>query len=161
RLLRMIRKFLQAGMMSNGIGVARREGTPQGGPLSPLLANVLLDDLDKELEKRGHRFCRYADDCNIYVQTEVAGNRVMKSVTEFLERKLKLKVNLEKSAVAPTEERKFLGHRILKGGKLGIAPKSLKRAKDKIRELTGRTRGESLEKVVKRLNSFLNGWVVY
>lgn len=161
RLLRIIRKFLQAGMMSNGVCVARYEGTPQGGPLSPLLANVLLDELDKELEKRGHRFCRYADDCNIYVRTEEAGNRVMKSVTEFLARKLKLKVNQEKSAVAPTEERKFLGHRILKDGKLGIAPKNLKRAKDKIRELTGRNRGESLEKVVKRLNSYLSGWVVY
>jgi RNA-directed DNA polymerase len=116
RLLRIIRRFLEAGLMQNGICVARDEGTPQGGPLSPLLANLLLDDLDKELERRGHRFCRYADDCNIYVRTMKAGERVMASVIRFLERKLKLKVNREKSAVAPVHERKFLGYRLLDGG---------------------------------------------
>lgn len=161
RLLRIVRRFLQAGLMSNGVCAERREGTPQGGPLSPILANLLLDDLDKELEKRGHRFCRYADDCNIYVKTEEAGKRVMDSITQFIERKLKLKVNREKSAVAPGDERKFLGHRLLSGGRLGIAPKSLKRAKKKIREITKRNRGKSLEYIVTELNSFLQGWVVY
>ncbi len=161
RLLRIVRRFLQAGMMSNGVCVARHEGTPQGGPLSPLLANLLLDDLDKELEKRGHCFCRYADDCNIYVVTETAGKRVMDSITQFIERKLKLKVNRDKSAVAPVWERKFLGHRLLLGGKLGIAPKSLKRAKKKVREITKRNRSVSLEQMVLELNSFLQGWVVY
>ena len=116
RLLRIIRRFLQAGMMQDGVCIERHEGTPQGGPLSPLLANLLLDDLDKELERRGHRFCRYADDCNIYVQSQAAGERVMASVTAFLEGKLRLTVNREKSAVAPVGERKFLGHRLLPAG---------------------------------------------
>src|SRR5271154_3286703 len=113
RLLKIIRRFLEAGMMQDGVCVARHEGTPQGGPLSPLLANLLLDDLDQLLESRGHRFCRYADDCNIYVRSLAAGQRVMESVTGFLEGKLKLRVNREKSAVAPVGERKFLGHRLL------------------------------------------------
>src|SRR5439155_8804614 len=129
RVLRLIRRYLQAGMMSEGVTTARREGTPQGGPLSPLLANLLLDDLDKELERRGHCFCRYADDCNIYVQSKAAGERVLASVTRFLEDALRWRVNREKSAVAPIEDRKFLGHRLLRGGTLGIAPKSLERAK--------------------------------
>jgi RNA-directed DNA polymerase len=121
RLLRIIRRFLEAGMMQNGVCIERHEGTPQGGPLSPLLANLLLDDLDKELERRGHRFCRYADDCNIYVQSQAAGERVMASIVEFLEDGLRLKVNRKKSAVAPTKERSFLGHRLLPGGRLGLA----------------------------------------
>lgn len=161
RLLRIVRRFLQAGMMSNGVCVAREEGTPQGGPLSPLLANLLLDDLDKELEKRGHRFCRYADDCNIYVQSQMAGERVLTSVTKFLEGKLKLRVNREKSAVAYVRERKFLGHRLLPGGQLGIAPVSLQRARDRIRQITRRNRGVSLERMIPELNSFLTGWVTY
>jgi RNA-directed DNA polymerase len=161
RLLGIIRRFLQAGMFQHGVCVERYEGTPQGGPLSPLLANLLLDDLDKELEARGHRFCRYADDCNIYVQTKVAGERVMASVTSFLEGKLRLKVNRLKSAVAAVWERKFLGHRLLSGGRLGIAPKSLERAKDRVREITRRNRGVSLERVISELNSFLRGWVQY
>jgi RNA-directed DNA polymerase len=161
RLLKILRRFLQAGMMSQGVNTDRHEGTPQGGPLSPLLANLLLDELDQELEKRGHKFCRYADDCNIYVKTKSAGERVMNSVTQFLELRLKLKVNREKSAVAWTWERKFLGHRLLSGGRLGIAPKSLKAAKDRIRQLTRRNRGESLEKVIHELNRFLLGWVAY
>ena len=140
RLLRIIRRFLQAGMMQDGVCVTRDEGTPQGGPLSPLLSNLLLDDLDRELERRGHCFCRYADDCNIYVRSLAAGQRVMGSVTQFLEGKLRLRVNREKSAVAPVGERKFLGHRLLLNGKLGIAPKSVKRAKDKIRQITRRNR---------------------
>jgi RNA-directed DNA polymerase len=161
RLLRIVRRFLEAGMMRDGVCNERQEGTPQGGPLSPLLANLLLDDLDKELERRGHCFCRYADDCNIYVRTQVAGERVMASVSEFLERKLRLRVNREKSAVALVDERKFLGHRILRDGRLGIAPESLKRAKDRVREITRRNRGISLAAMIQNLNSFLTGWVTY
>jgi len=132
RMLRIIGRFLRAGLMQNGVCVMREEGTPQGGPLSPLLANLLLDDLDKELEKRGHKFCRYADDCNIYVQSEAAGQRVLASVIKFLEGKLKLRVNRDKSAAAPVVERKFLGHRLLRGGRLGIAPQSLERARERL-----------------------------
>lgn len=132
RMLAIIGRFLRAGLMDNGVCMEREEGTPQGGPLSPLLANLLLDDLDKELEARGHRFCRYADDCNIYVQSSKAGERVMTSVTGFLEKKLKLRVNRDKSAVAPTSERKFLGHRLLAGGRLGIASGSLQRARERL-----------------------------
>src|SRR6516164_2668767 len=138
RLLRIIRRFLEAGMMQDGVCIARNEGTPQGGPLSPLLANLLLDDLDKELERRGHCFCRYADDCNIYVRSKAAGERVLASATRFLEGVLRLRVNREKSAVASIEERKFLGYRLLSGGRLGIAPKSLDRAKDRVRQITRR-----------------------
>jgi RNA-directed DNA polymerase len=161
RLLRIVRRFLQAGLMQDGVCVAREEGTPQGGPLSPLLSNLLLDDLDQLLESRGHRFCRYADDCNIYVRSLAAGQRVMASVTEFLEGKLKLRVNREKSAVAPVEERKFLGHRLLANGKLGISPKSVKRAKEKIREITRRNRGVNFTQVILELNLFLRGWIGY
>jgi RNA-directed DNA polymerase len=161
RLLRITRRFLQAEMMHEGVCVARYEGTPQGGPLSPLLANLLLDDLDQELERRGHCFCRYADDCNIYVQSKAAGERVMASVTKFLEKRLRLRVNRDKSAVAHVSERKFLGHRLINGGKLTIAPKSLERVKERIRQITRRNRGVSLERVVGELNSFLTGWVTY
>jgi RNA-directed DNA polymerase len=161
RLLLIIRRFLQAGLMQDGVCVARDEGTPQGGPLSPLLANLLLDDLDQLLESRGHRFCRYADDCNIYVQSLTAGQRVMESVTRFLEEKLKLRVNREKSAVAPVGERKFLGHRLLLNGKLGISPKSVNRAKEKIRQITSRNRGVNFAQVIVELNLFLVGWLVY
>jgi RNA-directed DNA polymerase len=159
RLLRIIRRFLQAGLMQDGVCVARDEGTPQGGPLSPLLANLLLDDLDQLLDSRGHRFCRYADDCNIYVRSLAAGQRVMDSVTRFLEEKLQLRVNRDKSAVAPVGERKFLGHRLISNGKLGISPKSVKRAKEKIREITRRNRGVKFAQVIKELNSFLKGWI--
>jgi len=161
RLLRIIRRFLQAGMMQDGVCVARDEGTPQGGPLSPLLANLLLDDLDQELERRGHCFCRYADDCNIYVRSLAAGQRVMESVVRFLEEKLRLRVNRDKSAVAPVGERKFLGHRLLLNGKLGIAPKSINRAKEKIRQITRCNRGVSLAQVIIELNLFLIGWLTY
>lgn len=161
RLLRIVRRFLEAGMMRNGVCVERHEGTPQGGPLSPLLANLLLDDLDKELERRGHCFCRYADDCNIYVRTREAGERVMASVTSFLEKKLRLCVNREKSAVARVVERKFLGHRFFGEGRLGIAPQSLERAKTRVREITRRSRGVALEQVIRELNEFLTGWVTY
>jgi RNA-directed DNA polymerase len=162
RLLRIVRRFLQAGMMTDGVCNERHEGTPQGGPLSPLLANLLLDDLDKELERRGHRFCRYADDCNIYVRSQAAGERVMASVTAFLEGKRRLCVNQKKSAVAPVGERQFLGHRLMTGGRLGIGPKSLKRAKDRLREITHRGRGEqSLEHRITELTRFTTGWVIY
>jgi RNA-directed DNA polymerase len=161
RLLRIVRRFLEAGLMQDGVCVTRPEGTPQGGPLSPLLANLLLDDLDKELERRGHRFCRYADDCNIYVQSKAAGERVMASVSRFLEDVLRLRVNREKSAVAYIEERKFLGHRLLGGGGLGIAPKSLERAKERIREISRRNRGIRLDRMIRELNAFLSGWVTY
>src|SRR5258708_1348640 len=161
RCLRIVRAYLTAGMMVNGVWMEQEEGTPQGGPLSPLLANLLLDDLDKELEKRGHRFCRYADDCNIYVQSKVAGERVMASVSQFLEQRLKLLVNRAKSAVAYCEKRKFLGYRLLAGGKLGLAPQSLKRIKDKVRRITARNRGRSLSAIVQELNDILPGWVNY
>jgi len=161
RLLRIVRRFLEAGLMQGGICVERHEGTPQGGPLSPLLANLLLDELDKELERRGHRFCRYADDCNVYVQSKAAGERVMASVTRFLEDVLRLRVNRQKSAVAFCEERKLLGYRLLGGGKLGIAPASLQRAKQRIRQITGRNRGIGIERMIRELNSFLTGWVTY
>lgn len=161
RLLKLVRRFLQAGMMSNGVCIQNDEGTPQGGPLSPLLANLLLDDFDKELERRGHCFCRYADDCNIYVHSPKAGERVLASVTRFLERRLKLKVNRRKSAVAFVQERKFLGYRLLAGGKLGIAPQSVGRIKEKVRAITKRNRGRSLEQIVLELNPLIRGWVNY
>ena len=161
RLLRIIRRYLEGGVMRNGVQVRRYEGTPQGGPLSPLLANLLLDDLDKELESRGHRFCRYADDCNIYVRTIRAGERVMASVVRFLEERLRLRVNPDKSAVAYVEERQFLGYRLLRGGRLGIAPRSLERAKQRIRAITRRNRGMSLGRMIRELNAFVSGWVTY
>ena len=161
RLLRIIRRFLQANMMQDGVCVTREEGTPQGGPLSPLLANLLLDELDQLLESRGHRFCRYADDCNIYVRSMAAGQRVMASVTRFLEDKLKLRVNREKSAVAPVGERKFLGYRLISNGRLGISPKSVLRAKQRIREITRRNRGVSFAQVINELNLFIRGWINY
>ncbi len=161
RLLKIIRRFLETGMMQAGVCAERHEGTPQGGPLSPLLANLLLDDLDRELERRGHTFCRYADDCNIYVQSQAAGERVLASVTRFLEGRLKLRVNRTKSAVAPVQERKFLGHRLLSDGTLIIAPQSLDKARDRIRTITRRNRGVSFEAMVRQLNSFLTGWVTY
>jgi len=164
RVLRLIRLYLQAGILSDGVVVGRDEGTPQGGPLSPLLANILLDDLDKMLERRGHRFCRYADDCNIYVQSERASQRVMTSVTDFLERKLKLRVNKEKSAVARPKARKFLGQRVLGGGEhtyLGIHPKSVLRAKKRIRLTTRRNRGISFGRVLEELGKFTDGWIAY
>lgn len=163
RMLRLIRAYLNAGIMANGVVIERHEGTPQGGPLSPLLANILLDEFDKELESRGHAFCRYADDCNIYVSTRRAGERVMESLTQFLEKKLRLKVNKEKSAVARPVHRKFLGLRIVKGKEayISIAPKSLERFKKRIREITKRNRGISLSQLIRELNSYTMGWVNY
>jgi len=161
RLLRLIRRFLQAGMMEGSATRPRREGTPQGGPLSPLLSNILLDDLDKELERRGHCFVRYADDCNVYVRSRAAGERVMRSVVAFLSLRLRLRVNPEKSAVARVWERKFLGYRLLPGGKVGIALASKKRCVKRLRAITKRNRGVSLPSVVKEVNNFLIGWITY
>lgn len=163
RLLRLIRAFLNAGAMENGLESPSVEGTPQGGPLSPLLSNLLLDDLDRELEKRGHRFVRYADDCNIYVRSERAGMRVMGSVKAFLTRKLKLKVNEEKSAVGKAGGRKFLSFRFTRHQepRRAIAPEALGRLKRRIARLTRRTRGVSLEKMVKDLTTYLTGWRNY
>jgi RNA-directed DNA polymerase len=163
RMLRLIGAFLKAGVMENGLVSPVDEGTPQGGPLSPLLSNLVLDELDRELERRGHRFVRYADDCNIYVRSGGAGRRVMRSVTCFITRRLKLKVNESKSAVARPVERKFLGFSIsnAKEPKRRIAPKALLRCKRKIRKLTQRTRGISLERMTKELASYLRGWKSY
>lgn len=163
RLLKLIRRYLQAGLMVHGVVSPRASGTPQGGPLSPLLSNVLLDDLDKELERRGHRFCRYADDCNIYVRSERAAERVMISVTDYLERKLKLRVNREKSAVSRPWKRKFLGYTVTvnKKPRLKVSPASVKRAKVKIRQITRSGRGRNIVAVIEELNVFLRGWFGY
>jgi group II intron reverse transcriptase/maturase len=162
RLLRLIRRYLEAGVMVHGVVIERAEGTPQGGPLSPLLSNVLLDDLDKELETRGHRFCRYADDSNIYVRSKQAGERVMASVRKFLARRLRLKVNEEKSAVARPSERQFLGFSFnAHTGRINISEKAMRRLRDEIRRRTGRNRGCSLERVIGDLNKLLKGWAGY
>jgi RNA-directed DNA polymerase len=163
RILRLVRWYLQAGMMVNGVVQERYEGTPQGGPLSPLLSNILLDALDKELERRGHRFCRYADDCNIYVRSERAGKRVMDSIEGFLAGKLRLKVNRQKSAVARPQERKFLGFSFTTTQrlKIKISDKALQSAKRRIRQITRRSRGVCLEQMVKELNIYLRGWLGY
>jgi RNA-directed DNA polymerase len=162
RVLKLIRAFLNAGVMEDGLVRPVDEGTPQGGPLSPLLSNLVLDDLDKELTRRGLRFCRYADDCNIYVRSRRAGERVMASVSRFLTNKLKLKVNEAKSAVARPEERKFLGFSISNdGSERRIAPKALERFQTQIREFTRRTRGESLPQIVELLRPYLIGWRSY
>jgi RNA-directed DNA polymerase len=163
RMLKLIRAFLEAGVMEDGLVSAVDEGTPQGGPLSPLLSNLVLDELDQELERRGHRFVRYADDCNIYVNSERAGQRVMESVTGFITRRLKLKVNQAKSAVARPGQRKFLGFSFTseREPRRRIAPKAIVRFKERIREQTRRTRGISLAKMVNELATYLRGWLGY
>jgi len=163
RVLKLIRRYLEAGLMDGGMETVRTEGTPQGGPLSPLLSNILLDDLDRELERRQLSFCRYADDCNIYVGSKVSGERTMRAMTAFLERRLKLKVNAEKSAVARPWARKFLGYSITwhKEPKLKVAPQSRKRFMDKIRKLMRVSRGKSLEQAIAALNPVLRGWLQY
>jgi RNA-directed DNA polymerase len=163
RMLKLIRAFLESGVMENGLVSPVEEGTPQGGPLSPLLSNLVLDELDRELERRHHRFARYADDCNIYVRSERAGKRVMQSVTGFIRRRLKLQVNEAKSAVARPQDRKFLGFSFTSGTepKRRIAPEALCRCKQKIRELTRRTRGISVEQMAKELATYLRGWKGY
>ena len=162
-LLKLIRAFLRAGVMEGGLVSPVDEGTPQGGPLSPLLSNIVLDELDRELEQRGHRFARYADDCNIYVRSRRAGERVMKSITQFIARKLKLRVNQEKSAVAEPWQRKFLGFSFTRFGepRRRIAPKAVLRFQERIRELTRRTRGVSVERMAKETSRYLRGWIGY
>ncbi len=163
RMLKLIRGFLTAGVMENGLVSVVDEGTPQGGPLSPLLSNLVLDELDQELERRGHRFVRYADDSNVYVRSERAGRRVMQSLTAFITRRLKLKVNALKSAVARPAERKFLGFSFTSDlqPKRRIAPKALQRFKGRVRELTRRTRTVSLARMVEELSTYLRGWHGY
>jgi RNA-directed DNA polymerase len=163
RVLRLIRGYLTAGVLDGGLFEESREGTPQGGPLSPLLSNLVLDELDRELERRGHRFVRYADDCNIYVRSEKAGRRVMASLTRFIEGRLKLQINAEKSAVARPWHRSFLGFTVKDDPAFRrcIADKAVTRFKDRVRELTRRHRGVSLEKMIADLNPFVRGWAGY
>src|SRR5580658_5930296 len=163
RVLKLIRRFLEAGMMSDGLVEPRTEGTPQGGPLSPLLSNILLNDLDHELEGRQLAFCRYADDCNVYVSSRVAGNRVMNGVRVFLEEVLKLRINPEKSAVARPWERKFLGFSVTahRESRLRIAPASVQRLTQKVRDLMRTGRGRSLAHTIEALNPLLRGWINY
>ena len=163
RVLKLIRAYLNAGVMEGGVCQKTEEGTPQGGPLSPLLANILLDDLDKELTKRSLRFVRYADDCNIFVASKRAGERVMESVIRFVEGKLKLKVNRDKSAVDRPWNRKFLGFSFLSNRQatIRLAPKTISRFKEKIRELTDRTRSMPVEERILKLNRYLMGWIGY
>ena len=164
RVLKLIRKYLESGIMTNGVKVKNEEGTPQGGPLSPLLANIMLDELDKELEKRGHRFCRYADDCNIYVKSRKAGERVKMSVTRYIEERLKLKVNRNKTAVDRPSRRKFLGFSFytVKGqARNFIHSKCIRKFKEKVRAITSRSNGQSMEFRIERLSRFITGWVNY
>jgi group II intron reverse transcriptase/maturase len=163
RVLRLIGSYLRAGVMINGVCISNEEGTPQGGVISPLLANIMLNELDKELELRGHKFCRYADDCNIYVKSVKAGERVKASVTSFLSKKLKLKVNESKSAVDKPTNRKFLGFSFAKREELEIiiSVQSLKRVKDKIRELTDSLKGISMDERIKTINRYIIGWLGY
>src|SRR6202163_3426380 len=163
RLLKLIRAFLNAGVIENGLVSPSVEGTPQGGPLSPLLSNLVLDELDRELERRGHRFVRYADDCNIYVSSGRAGQRVMESITQFITQELKLKVNEAKSAVARPQERKFLGFSFTAGPEVKrvIAPKAVDRFKQRIREITGRAKGVSMETTMEELAPYMRGWRSY
>jgi RNA-directed DNA polymerase len=162
-LLKLIRAFLGAGVMENGLVSPVDEGTPQGGPLSPLLSNIVLDEFDREVERRGLRFARYADDCNIYVRSRRAGSRVMESLARFITTKLKLKVNAQKSAVARPWERKFLGFSFTneEAPRRRIAPKAVDRFKERVRELTGRTRGVSVERMAEDLSRYLRGWIGY
>jgi group II intron reverse transcriptase/maturase len=162
-LLKLIRRYLESGVMIGGVKVANEQGVPQGGPLSPLLANIVLDELDKELERRGHRFVRYADDCNIYVKSRRAGERVMTSITRFIENKLRLKVNMEKSAVDRPWKRKFLGFSFTWEPKprIRVAKESLKRAKQKLKELTSRSKPIPMQKRIEEINQFVVGWCNY
>lgn len=164
RVLKLIRSYLNSGVMINGIVVELEEGCPQGGPLSPLLSNIMLDELDKELEKRGHKFVRYADDCNTYVRSKRAGERVMQSITEYLEKKLKLKVNQDKSAVDKPVKRKFLGFSFYNkkdGVGIRVHTKPLNKFKDKVREILSRSNGRSMDQRIKSLNYLIIGWVNY
>ena len=161
--LRWPQGHLTAGVLPDGLFEASQEGTPQGGPLSPLLSNLVLDELDRELERRGHRFVRYADDCNVYVRSEQAGPRVMASLTRFIERRLKLQVNTQKSAVARPWQRSLLGFTVTEEiqPRRRIAEKALARFKDRVRDLTRRHRGVSLQRMITDLNPLLRGWAGY
>lgn len=163
RVLRLIRRYLQAAMMTEGMVSPRTEGTPQGGPLSPLLSNILLTELDRELERRGHAFCRYADDCNIYVRTQQAGERVMASISRFLADTLKLTVNVAKSAVARPWQRKFLGYSMTwhQAPRLRIAPASYQRLEQRVRAVLKGASGRSLRHTIAELNPLLRGWIAY
>ena len=163
QVLRLIRRYLQAGLMTGGLVTARSEGTPQGGPLSPTLSNILLDDLDKELERRGHAFCRYADDCNIYVRSRSAGDRVMASITRFLTERLRLTVNVAKSAVDRPWNRSFLGYSMTNHLKprLRVAAKSADRLRDKLRATFREGRGQTLARTVQTLTPIVRGWTTY
>ncbi len=164
RVLKLIRKYLESGIMLNGVKVKSEEGTPQGGPLSPLLANIMLDELDKELEKRGHKSCRYADDCNIYVKSRKAGERVMESITRYIEEVLKLKINRNKSAVDKPGRRKFLGFSFYaRKGEVRnfIHKKPVERFKAKVREITSRSNGKGMDWRKEKLNYLITGWVNY
>ena len=164
RLLLLIRKYLKSGILINGVSITSEEGTPQGGPLSPLLANIMLDELDKELERRGHKFCRYADDNNVYVKSKRAGLRVMESMTNIIENKLRLKVNKYKSAVDFVSKRKFLGFSFYfskSGAEIRIHEKSIKRFKEKVKFYTNRNKGISMEYRLSKLNQIIRGWINY
>lgn len=163
RLLKLIKTYLKVGLMLGGVTSLRTEGMPQGGPLSPLLSNILLDELDKELERRGHKHLRYADDCNVYVKSKAAGERVLKSITHYVERRLKLRVNVEKSAVARPWERKFLGYSVTRHQevKLKVSEVSAKRLKDKLKDIFRRARGWAVGTTIKLLTPMIRGWVSY
>ena len=155
QMVRLIRRYLQAGLMEGGLVSPRTEGTPQGGPLSPLVSNILLDELDKELERRGHRFARYADDCNVYVQSRRAGERVMTSLESFLSIRLRLPINREKSAVARPWARKFLRYTVTTSRKLKVAPQSLRRLQGRIRALCRQARGWRLDRLIETLRPII------
>jgi RNA-directed DNA polymerase len=163
RVLVLIHRYLRSGVMAQGVVLAVEEGTPQGGPWSPLLANIYLEELDRELEKRGHKFCRYADDCNVYVRSRRAGERVIAGIRKFLEGKLKLQVNEAKSAVERPWRRKFLGLSLLPGkeAKIRLAPESIGRLKERVREIRRRGRSQELGERIRILNQYLGGWVSY
>ena len=164
RVLKLIRAYLESGVCEGGLVTVRREGTPQGGPLSPLLSNILLTDLDRELERREHKFCRYADDCNIYVKSEKAGQRVLESITHYLEKKLKLRVNREKSGVGRPSKRKFLGYSVYYRKEivhLKVAPQAITRLKGDLKVVFRRGRGRSLGRIIEELNLKLRGWMNY
>ncbi len=164
RVLKLIRAYLEAGILDNGVFTVSDKGTPQGGPLSPLLSNILLDDFDKELERRGHAFCRYADDCNVYVSSQEAGERVLTSLSIYLETQLKLQVNRDKSAVGRPWQRKFLGYSVCprkRNVRLRISPETVKRFRGDLKSLLRRSRGRSLIRTVEELNPKIRGWINY